>query len=116
MAFFRERNIREVEGVVLIRSDGLVISKTDNITQADAERIGGVSSALLGMSNRVNGFLKHGKAKEIVVKGEDGLLYMREIIPQKGIMITVQAETEAPLGYLFVSIDDAAEVLEKLLK
>ena len=68
------------------------------------------------MAIRINKFLNHGSFNELVLKSEDGILYIRKIFDELGVILSVKAKKDIPLGYLLVIIENASEEIKKILK
>ncbi|MHA2363723.1 MAG: roadblock/LC7 domain-containing protein [Candidatus Hodarchaeales archaeon] len=105
--------ITEIEGLLLVTRDGLPIAATELSETTDEDRMSAMTAASLNLAERVVLELAKGELKEMIIKGDNGLV----IIIQAGeeAVLTATTATDAKLGLLLLELKRTAKAVTKLL-
>ncbi|MGF1487719.1 MAG: roadblock/LC7 domain-containing protein [Prochloraceae cyanobacterium] len=106
------RQTPDVQGALLVSSDGLPISSVIP-TSLDEERTSAMSAAMLSMGDRIARDLSRGTVDRILVEGSKG--YSILVGCTEEIILLVLASQEAKKGILFLSIKGLVQQLFPLL-
>lgn len=104
---------RDVDGALIIRSDGLVITSILN-EALDRDLVSAMAASLLNVSSRVLEELQKGVINDIVVKGEDGIISIISVNPE--VVLATMAKKDANLGLLLLEMKKAKEKILKILE
>ena len=107
------RQTPDVEGALLVSSDGLPISSIIP-TSLDEERTSAMSAAMLSMGDRIAQDLARGTVDRILVEGSKG--YSILVGCTEEIVLLVLATQAAKKGILFLAIKGLTQQLFPLLK
>lgn len=77
---------------------------------SDADRVGGLSAALLALGQRAAGELACGRFKQVLVEGDEGCILM--VRAGEDALLLVHARQNAKLGLLFHHTAAAAKRLD----
>ncbi|XXQ67706.1 roadblock/LC7 domain-containing protein [Neisseriaceae bacterium B1] len=101
----------DITASAVISTDGLPVA---SVLQRDtnADRVGGMSAALLALGNRATKELSCGNMTQTVVQGDDGFILLIQAGDETVLVIT--AKPEAKLGMILFYARQAAENVKKL--
>ncbi|MBK8263307.1 MAG: roadblock/LC7 domain-containing protein [Nannocystis sp.] len=102
----------DIEAAAVVDNDGLLIASA---LPADIEddRVGAMSAALLGMSERIVRELGRGNFTLVMIKGSEGFTILTRCGPEA--VLTVLAAESAKLGLIFLDISRAAKEIARLV-
>ena len=103
----------EIEGSVLLRSDGLILA-TALAEGIDRDLVAAMSASLLNVSSRVLEELNRGKVENVIVRGENGVVMVISVMPE--IVLAAIAKKDANLGLMLVEMRRAAEKIKGILE
>ena len=103
----------EIEGSVLLRSDGLILA-TALAEGIDRDLVAAMSASLLNVSSRVLEELNRGKVENVIVRGENGVVMVISVMPE--IVLAAIAKKDANLGLMLVEMRRAAEKIRNILE
>ena len=106
------RQTPDVEGALLVSSDGLPISSIIP-TKLDEERTSAMSAAMLSMGDRIARDLARGDIDRILVEGTRG--YSVLVGCTEDIVLLVLASQNCKKGILFLAIKGLVQQLRPLL-
>ncbi len=108
-----ESKVREIDGGLIVRNDGLVIASLmrENL---DRDLVAAMSASLLNVSSRVLEELQKGFVEDLVVKGENGLIAIISVNPE--IILATMAKKDVNLGLLLLSMKKAKDKILKIIE
>ncbi len=108
-----ESKVREIDGGLIVRNDGLVIASLirENL---DRDLVAAMSASLLNVSSRVLEELEKGSVEDLVVKGENGLIAIISVNPE--IVLATMAKKDVNLGLLLLSMKKAKDKILKIIE
>lgn len=103
----------EIEGSVLLRSDGLILAAA--LPEViDRDLVAAMSASVLNVSSRVLEELHRGKVENVIVKGSEGIVVVISVAPE--IDLAAIARKDANLGLMLVEMKRAAEKIREILE
>lgn len=105
--------IADIEGLLLVTRDGLPIAATELAETTDEDRMSAMTAASLNLAERVVMELAKGNLKELIIKGDKGLV----ILIQAGeeAVLTATTSTDAKLGLILLEMKRTAKALVQML-
>ena len=100
----------DITASALISSDGLPIA-TALPHDVIADRVGGMTAALLALGNRATRELRCGTMSQVTVQGDDGLV---QASPESLLILT--AKHEAKLGLILLSARQAVKQMSEWIE
>ena len=97
----------DVNGAIIVGTDGLVLSSNMPMGGHDATRVGAGGAALLGLSKRTLDSLKCGDFEAAVLQGEDGWIITVSAGPRAMVLGLTNADVN--LGMALLEMRDLAE-------
>jgi hypothetical protein len=105
-------NISDVSGAAVITTDGMLLSArmSPHLASSNAERVSAIAATMMGVTARVVGEIKIGKAEEVIIRAEQGYLIVMPIASQ--VVLSIVLRAGANLGLVRL---DAREVSRMLI-
>ena len=97
----------DVNGAIIVGTDGLMLSSNMPMGGHDASRVGAGGAALLGLSKRTLNSLKCGDFQAAVLQGEDGWIITVSAGPRAMVLGLTNADVN--LGMALLEMRDLAE-------
>lgn len=115
MSVLKEMETRdpEIEGSVVVRSDGLFIAGALP-AEIDRDLVAAMSASIFQVSKKVLEELNRGELRNCVLWAENGVLALCQVTP--GIILAAIAKKDANVGLMLVEMRRAAEKLREILK
>ena len=107
-----EQRIPDLEGLSVVTKDGLPIASALN-TQVDEDRISAMTAASLSLAERVVMELERGKMDEMIIKGSNGLIIIRDA--GEYAVLTGIARSDAKLGLVLLDMRRCAQTLSEMI-
>ena len=104
-------NTPDITAAAIISSDGLPIA---SLLQNDAneDRVGGMSAALLALGQRATQELSCGNMMQTTIQGDDG--YIQLVQATEDLVLVLTAKPDAKLGMILFSARQAAKNIKAL--
>ena len=102
----------DIEASALVTADGLLMASAMP-PHVDAEVIGAMSAAMVGLGTRIGEELDRGNLAQVFVRGQAGSVVLMAVGPEA--VLTALAKADAQLGLIFVTMRSAAANLLSLL-
>lgn len=103
----------DITASALISSDGLPIA-TALPHDVIADRVGGMTAALLALGNRATRELRCGTMSQVTVQGDDGLIVLVQASPES--LLIIIAKHEAKLGLILLSARQAVKQMSEWIE
>ena len=103
----------EIEGSVLIRTDGLILA-TALPSEIDHDLAAAMCASVLSVSQRVFQELKKGTVDNAIIRGENGVLMLISVTEE--IVLGALGRKDANLGLMLVEMKRAAEKIKNLIE
>jgi hypothetical protein len=105
-------NISDVSGAAVITTDGMLLSArmSPHLASSNAERVSAIAATMMGVTSRVVGEIKIGKAEEAIIRAEQGYLIVMPIAQH--VVLSIILRAGANLGLLRL---DAREISRMLV-
>jgi predicted regulator of Ras-like GTPase activity (Roadblock/LC7/MglB family) len=107
-----EQRIPDLEGLSVVTKDGLPIASALN-TKVDEDRISAMTAASLSLAERVVVELERGKMDEMIIKGSNGLIIIRDA--GEYAVLTGIARSDAKLGLVLLDMRRCAQTLSEMI-
>ena len=107
-----EQRIPDLEGLSVVTKDGLPIASALN-TKVDEDRISAMTAASLSLAERVVAELERGKMDEMIIKGSNGLIIIRDA--GEYAVLTGIARSDAKLGLVLLDMRRCAQTLSEMI-
>lgn len=101
----------DITASALISTDGLPIAAVLQ-RGADADRVGGMSAALLALGKRAVRELRCGNFNQVAVQGDDGYILLLQVGEEAVLVMT--AKHDAKLGMLLLNARNAVKRLTEM--
>ena len=105
--------IKEIEGMLLVTREGLPISSTTLPNTTDEDRMAAMSAAALNLAERVVEELEKGMLKEMVIKGDSGLILVVQVGEEA--VLTATTSSDAKLGLILLELKRTAKSVVQML-
>lgn len=105
-------NSTDVTGAALISSDGMLLGAKMS-GDINADRVGAISSTMMGVTKRVVTDLKIGVAEETIVRAREGYLLVVPVTDQ--LVLATTLRPSANLGMIRLEARDASSVLSGVM-
>ncbi|MGR9115951.1 MAG: roadblock/LC7 domain-containing protein [Gammaproteobacteria bacterium] len=106
-------DIPEILGCAVINIEG-VITASALSHKIDEDLIGGISSTMLGVGERISSELMDSELDQVYVRSPNGYVMLNAIGDQA--LLLVLATKQAKLGLLFMEIQRTVQEMEHLIK
>jgi len=103
----------EIEGSVLLRSDGLVMASALK-EQIDKDLVAAMVASALNVSSRVMDELHRGNVENIIIRGDKGVVMVIAVDPE--VVLSAIAKKNANIGLMLVEMRKTAEKVRKFLE
>ncbi|MFW9930334.1 MAG: roadblock/LC7 domain-containing protein [Candidatus Thorarchaeota archaeon] len=106
--------INDIQGLLLVSREGLPISASLSTNEeTDEDRLSAMTAAALNLAERVVAELDKGNLKEMIVKGDAGLV----IIIQVGLeaVLTGTTLSDAKLGLILLEMKRTAKSISQIM-
>lgn len=103
----------EIEGAVIIRTDGLVLASALP-REIDRDLASAMSASVLSVSQRVLQELKRGNIINTIIRGNNGIIMIIPIM--KEIVLAAIGKREANLGLMLVEMRRAADKVKEIIE
>ncbi|MFX0113026.1 MAG: roadblock/LC7 domain-containing protein [Candidatus Hodarchaeota archaeon] len=107
-----EQRIPDLEGLSVVTKDGLPIASALN-TRVDEDRISAMTAAMLSLAERVVVELERGKMDEMIIKGTEGLIIIRDA-GEYAVLAGI-ARSDAKLGLVLLDMRRCAQSLAEMI-
>ena len=106
--------VGKLEGVMLVDNDGFVISNVGQaMKQEEAEMVGGIITALAGMTSKVAQELSAGEVDRVMLHGKDRHIFLSRASSEFSL-VTI-ARSDASLGLVFSEIKRVGPEIKKIM-
>ena len=105
--------ISEIEGLLLVTRDGLPIASTQLADSSDEDRMSAMAAAALNLAERVVMELSKGTLKEMVIKGDSGLIIVIQVGEEA--VLTATTSSDAKLGLILLELKRSAKSVVQIL-
>ena len=105
--------INEIEGLLLVTRDGLPIASTQLSDSTDEDRMSAMAAAALNLAERVVQELSKGTLKEMVIKGDSGLIIVIQVGEEA--VLTATTSSDAKLGLILLELKRSAKSITQIL-
>ena len=106
--------ISEIEGLLLVTRDGLPIASTSTLADStDEDRMSAMAAAALNLAERVVMELSKGTLKEMVIKGDSGLIIVIQVGEEA--VLTATTSSDAKLGLILLELKRSAKSVVQIL-
>ena len=103
----------EIEGSVLIRTDGLVLASALP-AEIDRDLVAAMSASALNVSTRVLEELGKGEIENVIIRGSMGVVMVISVA--QDIVLAAIGKKDANLGLMLVEMRRAAEKLKNIIE
>ena len=103
----------EIEGSILLRSDGLVVAAAVR-EEIDKDLASAMMASLLNVSKRVFEELGRGSVDNVIVRGERGTVMIISVTPE--VVLAAISKRDANLGLLLLEMRKASEKIKEVLE
>ncbi len=107
-----EQRIPDLEGLSVVTKDGLPIASALN-TRVDEDRLSAMTAAMLSLAERVVIELERGKMDEMIIKGSNGLIIIRDA-GEYAVLAGI-TRSDAKLGLVLLDMRRCAQALADMI-
>lgn len=107
-----KKRIHAIDGLLLVTRDGLPIASTQ-LANTDEDIMSAMSAAALNLAERVVEELGKGTLKEMVIKGDLGLIIVIQVGEEA--VLTATTTSEAKLGLILLELKRTAKSVVQML-
>ncbi len=108
----KDNAAEEIEGSIVVRSDGLVVSSLLP-KGVEEKKIGSMVASIARSSERVCDELKSGEFTQVIVEGSNGKLVLSKT---KRAFLGALVKKDANIGLVLIGMEKAKELLENELR
>lgn len=109
--------LNETDGVIgsgVVRRDGLIIA--DELAhEIDTERIGMMSSSLLGSAKNTKDLLELGDLHQVMLESQEGHMIVTELGETAMLVVTVDPDVQDEDTAVLLDIEETGDTLKNLL-
>ncbi len=107
-------SIPDLEAAVVVSDEGLVLASAVP-GELDEEKMAAMGGAMMTVGGRVVRDMVRGSLEQVMIRGDQGYVFLMPIGPRSDMMLTVMAGPDAKLGWIMLESRRIAAELTQML-